>query len=150
MAEESGLLGAVAGIGGVIGKAVGDAFAAEKRLSETMASGPGSGQKFEVTKETVLQAGKVVNDQALSLAKSLRRAERALQVDIPMGSDPVNGSIAAAWNSRLTGGDDTYAGRVNQYVESLLHLAEQLREAAVQYGFTEDEVTAAFGATSAK
>ncbi|MFD1145777.1 hypothetical protein [Saccharothrix hoggarensis] len=150
MAEENGLLGAVAAVGGTIGKAVGDMFAAEKRLNDTVASGPGTGQQFEVTKETVLQAGKIINDQALVLAATLRESERDLMVDLPPGSDPVNQSIAAAWNSRLAGDENTYAGRVEQYVKSLLNLAGQLREVARQYGFTEDEVTAAFGASGAK
>lgn len=150
MAEENGLLGAVAAVGGAIGKAVGDVFAAEKRLGETMASGPGSGQKFEVTKETVLQAAKIISDQAEVLANKLNNSERELLVDLPAGSDPVNESIAMAWNSRLVGDEQTYAGRISQYIASLDDLVAQLKAAAVQYGFTEEEVTAAFGATSAR
>ncbi|MGW4109611.1 hypothetical protein ACWEFJ_01885 [Actinosynnema sp. NPDC004786] len=150
MEQETGLLGAVAAAGGAVGKAVGEMFAAEQRLKDSMAGGPVSGQKFEVSKETVLQAGKIINDQAEALTKSLRRCEQRLQVDLPDGADPVNRDIAAAWNSRLVGGDDTYAGRVRQYVESLDELVGQLRAVAAQYGFTEDEVTSAFGAARAQ
>ncbi|MFJ6670705.1 hypothetical protein ACIQMJ_06300 [Actinosynnema sp. NPDC091369] len=150
MEPETGLLGAVAAAGGAVGKAVGAMFAAEKQLSDTLAARPASGQKFEVNKDTVLQAGKVIRDQADALAKKLRTSERNLLVDLPAGSDPVNTSIAAAWNSRLTSGEDSYAGRVEQYIASLDDLVEQLRGVAAQYGFTEDEVTSAFGAKSAQ
>ena len=150
MEQESGLLGAVAAAGGAVGKAVGEMFAAEKRLGHTMAAAPVSGQRFEVSRETVLQAGKIINDQAVALASKLRRSERDLLVELPAGADPVNQSIAEAWNSRLVDGEDTYAGRVDQYIASLLDLTAQLRDVARQYGFTEDEVTAAFGATGAK
>jgi hypothetical protein len=147
--QETGLLGAVAAAGGAVGKAVGEMFAAEKRLGDTMAAAPVSGQKFEVSKETVLQAGKIISDQAVSLAASLRRSERDLTVELPDGSDPVNRSVAAAWNSRLVNGEDSYAGRVGQYIESLVELTNQLQAVALQYGFTEDEVTSAFGAAGA-
>ena len=150
MEQETGLLGAVAAAGGAVGKAVGAMFAAETRLGDTIAGAPVSGQKFEVNKDTVLQAGKIISDQAGALSRKLRLSERDLRVDLPAGSDPVNESIAAAWNSRLVDGDDTYAGRVEQYIASLDELVEQLRGVATQYGFTEDEVTSAFGAKSAQ
>ncbi|XVS64267.1 hypothetical protein ACQPYE_39505 [Actinosynnema sp. CA-299493] len=150
MEQETGLLGAVAAAGGAVGRAVGEIFAAEKRLGDTMAAGPASGQRFQVSKDTVLQAGKIISDQAEVLARSLRRSERPLQVDLPPGTDPVNESIAAAWNSRLVDGDDTYVGRVRQYIDSLDELVVQLRAVATQYGFTEDEVTSAFGAAGAQ
>ncbi|MFD7654958.1 hypothetical protein ACFV4N_13355 [Actinosynnema sp. NPDC059797] len=148
VAEESGLLGAVAGIGGVIGKAVGDAFAAEKRLSETMASGPGSGQKFEVTKETVLQAGKVISAQMEMLQKGYADAFDDLRVEL-RGADELNADIALAWNDRLVGSDDSYAKNIKRYIDSLAGLVDQLRETAKQYGYTEEEVEAAMGAAGA-
>ncbi len=150
MEPETGLLGAVAAAGGAVGKAVGEMFAAEKRLGDSMAAGPVSGQKFEVSKDTVLQAGKIISDQADALSRKLRQSERNLRVDLPAGSDPVNENIAAAWNSRLVDGEDTYAGRVEQYISSLDDLVDQLRGVATQYGFTEDEVTSAFGAKGAQ
>lgn len=150
MAEENGLLGAVAAAGGAIGKAVGEAFAAEKRLHQTMASGPASGQKFEVTKDTVLQAGKIISDQATSLAEALQRSRRDMKVELADGTDEVNKAVAGAWNSRLVEGSDSYVGLVEQYIASLDGLARQLQEAAKQYGFTDEDVVAAFGAQSAR
>lgn len=148
MAEESGLLGAVAAVGGTIGKAVGDFFAADQRLHQTMAGGPGGGQKFDVTKDTVLQAGKLIHDQAVVLRNALDEAFGSLTVRLN-DPDEVNADIAAAWNSRLVDGQDSYSTRVEQYIASLKDLVEQLREAARQYEFTEDEVTAALGAARA-
>ncbi|MFT7835087.1 hypothetical protein Q5530_02925 [Saccharothrix sp. BKS2] len=148
MAEESGLLGAVAGIGGVIGKAVGDVFAAEKRLGDAMASGPGSGQRFEVTEETVLRAGKLIREQVQNLQIALEDALITLSVKLN-NPDELNDEIAAAWNSRLVDGPMSYAGQVEQYIASLNGLVEQLRGAAQQYEFTEDEVKAALGAVGA-
>ncbi|WP_433266460.1 hypothetical protein ACQPZF_40905 [Actinosynnema sp. CS-041913] len=145
VAEENGLLGAVAGVGGAIGRAVGDMFAAEKRLNATMASAPGAGQKFNVTKDTVLQAGKIITTQREALLDSYATAYRELRVELDDG-DKVNQDIADAWNSRLVDGDESYAGRVQQYIESLDNLATQLRDVATQYGFTEDDVKASFGA----
>ncbi|ONI82318.1 hypothetical protein ALI22I_40095 [Saccharothrix sp. ALI-22-I] len=148
MEQENGLLGAVAAAGGTIGRAIGEAFAAEKRLNETMAAGPGGGQQFNVTKETVLQAGKIIGDQADALARKWERSRRDLKVVLD-GSDPVNVGVADAWNSRLVEDEDSYAERIREYITSLDNLAEQLRQTAEQYGFTEEEVIAAFGAKSA-
>ncbi|MGM1058766.1 hypothetical protein [Saccharothrix sp. Mg75] len=148
MAEENGLLGAVAGIGGAIGKAVGEVFAAEKSLGRTMASGPGSSQKFEVSEETVLQAGKLVNDQIDALRTSYRAAFRDIRVNLD-GLDDLNTEIAAAWNDRLIENDDSYTSRIEQYIDSLSSLVEQLRATATQYGHTEEEVVAAMGAAGA-
>ncbi|MFE2754248.1 hypothetical protein ACFXGA_19850 [Actinosynnema sp. NPDC059335] len=148
MEQETGLLGAVAAAGGAVGKAVGEMFAAEQRLKDSMAGGPVSGQKFEVTEETVLQAGKLVHDQAAALQLALSRAIAGLTVRLD-DADEVNADIAAAWNSRLVDGPDSYSGRIEQYIESLKGLVEQLRGAARQYDFTEDEVTAALGAAGA-
>ncbi|GGP80630.1 hypothetical protein [Saccharothrix coeruleofusca] len=149
MAEENGLLGAVAAAGGAIGRAVGEVFAAEKRLAEATSAGPGGGQKFEVSRDTVLQAAKIIQDQAGILSKKLNRAGRHLHVELSPGVDDVNQEIAAAWNSRLIGGEHTYTGRIEQYITSLDNLCNQLREVAKQYGFTEEEITASLGAKGA-
>ncbi|GAA3460747.1 hypothetical protein ACFFSW_34005 [Saccharothrix longispora] len=148
MAEENGLLGAVAGIGGAIGKAVGEVFAAEKRLSDTMASGPGSSQKFEVSERTVLEAGKIINTRVEELRERLYDAYGDLRISVS-GMDKLNSDIAAAWNDRLVDSEDSYARRIEQYIDSLAGLVEQLRATAKQYGHTEEEVVAAMGAASA-
>jgi hypothetical protein len=146
--QENGLLGAVAAVGGTIGKAVGDMFAAEKSLGATMAAGPGSGQQFKVEKATVLQAGKLIHDQTVVLRDAFDEAMANLTVRLN-DADEVNADIADAWNSRLVDGADSYAKRVEQYIASLNGLVQQLRGAALQYEYTEDEVTAALGAAGA-
>ncbi|WP_367134222.1 hypothetical protein [Saccharothrix sp. HUAS TT1] len=148
MDQESGLLGAVAAAGGAVGKAVGEMFAAEKRLNSTMATGPVSGQQFSVSKETVLDAGRVIQTQIDALWTSYGAAVRDLKVNLG-GLDTVNKDIAEAWNERLVDHDDSYSKRVEQYIESLVGLVEQLRAAAKQYGHTDEDVTAAMGAAGA-
>ncbi|NUT51245.1 MAG: hypothetical protein HOV94_28680 [Saccharothrix sp.] len=148
MEQENGLLGAVAAAGGAVGKAVGEMFMAEKRLSDTMAATAGGSRQFSVTKETVLQAGKIITDQADALARKWEKSRRDHKVELGDGADPVNAGVAAAWNSRLVEDEDSYANRIREYIKSLDDLAEQLRRTAEQYGFTEDEVTGAFGAKS--
>jgi hypothetical protein len=146
--QETGLLGAVAAAGGAVGKAVGEMLMAENRLNDTMAAGPVSSQKFEVTKDSVLQAGKIIHDQASALQLALSRALANLSVRLN-DADELNSDIAAAWNSRLIDGPDSYSGRIEQYILSLKGLVEQLRGTARQYQFTEEEVTAALGAAGA-
>ncbi|MEV1114286.1 hypothetical protein AB0I91_04410 [Actinosynnema sp. NPDC049800] len=148
MEQETGLLGAVAAAGGAVGKAVGDMFMAQKLLNDTMAASPVSGQKFEVSRDTVLQAGKIIDDQADRLNKAWQRAAKDLRVELGDGADPVNAGVAEAWNSRLVEADDSYGERIRQYIDSLDNLVKQLRSVAEQYGFTEEEVTTAFGAKS--
>ena len=148
MEQETGLLGAVAAAGGAVGKAVGEMFMAQKQLNDTMAASPASGQKFEVSRDTVLQAGKIIDDQADRLNKALERAGKDLRVELGDGADPVNVGVAEAWNSRLVEAEDSYGERIRQYIASLDSLVKQLRSVAEQYGFTEEEVTTAFGAKS--
>lgn len=148
MEQETGLLGAVAAAGGAVGKAVGDMFMAEKRLGDTMAGGPAGGQQFNVTKDTVLQAGRTIQGQIDALWTSYGAAVSDLRVSLG-GLDTVNEDIAKAWNERLLDHDDSYSKRVEQYIESLVALVEQLRAAAKQYGHTDEDVTAAMGAAGA-
>ncbi|RKT51609.1 hypothetical protein [Saccharothrix australiensis] len=148
VAEENGLLGAVAGVGGAIGRAVGDMFAAEKHLTDTVTNSPGAGQKFSVSRDTVLQAAKVVEEQIWELKRAYGDALIGLRIKVD-GLDEVNRDIAIAWNDRLVDSPESYAERVNAYVNSLNGLVSQLRAAAEQYGFTESEIEAAFGAAGA-
>ncbi|GLZ33271.1 hypothetical protein Lesp02_54590 [Lentzea sp. NBRC 105346] len=140
-------LGAVMGVGGAVGAAIGAAFAAEESLGKLMAGAAESSRKFEVNHENILQAGKVISGQVLVLQEAFEKAMEHLAI---RGlQDNVNQAIAEAWNSRLADGEESYAGRVSQYLTSLTRLCDQLKSAAVQYGFTEDEVKTAMGAVGA-
>lgn len=138
------VLGAAAGLaGGAIGAAVGLLGQATAFLGSL--SGP-STQKFEVNKDNVLQAGKIIQDQAAVLRRKLDRSYRDLRIPLDArGADPVSADIVNAWNDRLVDNQDSYAERVNAYISALDGLATQLKASAQQYGFTEEEVTTAFG-----
>ncbi|MGW4207906.1 hypothetical protein ACWEIJ_07945 [Lentzea sp. NPDC004789] len=108
-------------------------------------AGP-STQSFHVNKDNVLKAGTIIQDQAIVLNRALKKAEAHLDVDVDgEASGVVSANIAGLWNRRLTMGDDSYVGRIRQYIESLDGLSQQLRESAKQYGFTEEEITTTFG-----
>jgi hypothetical protein len=138
-------LSAVAGVaGGAIGAAV-SAFHSASALLDGLTSGP-STQNFHVNKDNVLRAGAIIQDQSVALARALRKAETQLDVDVDSSdSGLVSANIAGLWNRRLTVGEDSYVGRIRQYIESLDGLSGQLRESAKQYGFTEEEITTTFG-----
>jgi hypothetical protein len=104
----------------------------------------GAGKTVKVNPDNVLQAGKIIYDQVDSLKATFKDAQGNLRIDAP-GGDVVSAEVAAAWNSRLIDGDDSYAVRVQQYIDSLAKLCDQMREAAKQYGFTEEDITASFG-----
>jgi hypothetical protein len=140
------LLGAAASAGGAVGAAVSSLFAAEGFLGNMFGATEASTQSFEVDRDSVLQSGKIIKDASDKLAEKLILVASNLKVK---ADDDVNNAIAMAWNSRLVNGDESYAGRVRQYVTSLTGLVEQLRVAAEQYGFTDEEVVAALGPKSA-
>lgn len=141
-------LSAVGGAaGGVIGAAV-SAFHSASNFLDGLMAGP-STQSFHVNKDNVLKAGAVIQDQASLLSQAVARARYTLRVHVDgQTAGEVSANIAALWNRRLTTDDDSYLGRIEKYVESLDHLAAQLKESAKQYGFTEEEITTVFGKTT--
>jgi hypothetical protein len=99
---------------------------------------------FTVNSDNVLAAGRIIETQADALYDLWRDNVRDLRVEAP-GSDDVSVRMAEAWNDRLVNDDDSYKNRVNDYVIGLRKLAVQLGDAAKAYGYTEDEISAAFG-----
>ncbi|MFD4643646.1 hypothetical protein ACFWN2_40500 [Lentzea sp. NPDC058436] len=133
--------------GGVVGAAV-SAFQAASSALDSMSSGPSS-QKFHVNKDTVLKAGKIIQDQADRLRPEVVAAKRTLKVHVDgEAAGKVSADIAGLWNKRLTTDADSYLERIVQYVDNLDKLAEQLQQSAKQYGLTEEEITAVFGKTT--
>ncbi|WP_330272011.1 hypothetical protein OG205_34045 [Lentzea sp. NBC_00516] len=141
-------LSAVAGLaGGAIGAAV-STFHAASALLGGMTSGPSS-QNFHVNKDNVLKAGVIIQGQAAELRTALNAARRKLLVNVDAQSaGTVSSNIAGLWNRRLMTDEDSYAGRIAQYVESLEKLGAQLQQSAKQYGYTEEEITTVFGKTT--
>jgi len=134
-------LSAVAGVaGGAIGAAVG-AFKAASSILDRMSSGP-STQQFHVDKDTVLKAGKVIQDQMILLNQALERTLPKLRIITMDGK--VTSDVVTAWNDRLLFHDDSYANRIRDYIKSLESLSDQLKASAQQYGFTDEEIKTTF------
>jgi hypothetical protein len=66
----------------------------------------------------------------------------------PAAGDPVSQDAAIAWNFRLVGADDSYAARIEEYVDSLVNLIRQLQDSARTYGFNDQDIAATFGGTT--
>ena len=122
-----------------VSRGVSAAFQQVEKLSQGIGSGT-----FTVTKDNVLAAGKIIESQADALWDMWRAGARDLQV-VPPGNDDVSISLAEAWNARLLNNDDSYRNRVNDYIAGLRKLVVQLGDTAKAYGYTEDQIAAAFG-----
>jgi hypothetical protein len=104
-----------------------------------------SGGQITVNHDTVLQVGKIIHDQYEQLSRITQAKLFQLKVN-SIGEDKVSQAATKAWNEVLVTNGDSYQNRINQYIEGLGKLADNLRTAAQQYGYTEDQITAAFGA----
>ncbi|TCP54158.1 hypothetical protein EV191_103199 [Tamaricihabitans halophyticus] len=100
--------------------------------------------KVEVNPENVLAAGKVIQEQTEQLRAKLESLTGRLQIR-QSGMDPVSVEAASAWNWRLVNAEDSHVARVEQYVVNLANLSGQLREAAAQYGYNDEEIATGFG-----
>jgi hypothetical protein len=125
-------------LAGDIGRGITNAFQQVENATRGISSGT-----FTVSKDNVLAAGRIVESQAEALRDRLKDADRELRVD-PPGGDDVSIRIAPAWNDRLVDDDDSYSHRVRDYVTGLKKLAVQLADTAKSYGYSEDEIAAAF------
>ena len=122
-----------------IGQGVESAFRALTKANSAITSGT-----FTVTRDNVLAAGRIVENQADALFDLWRDNVKNLRVE-PPGNDDVSLAMAEAWNDRLVRDDDSYKNRVKDYVVGLKKLAVQLGDTAKAYGYSEDEISAAFG-----
>jgi len=119
-----------------------DAFQQVDQLNTNMASGT-----FTITPTNVLAAAKIIQSQADTLRNKLDGAEDDLRVD-PPGQDDVSTRIAPAWNDLLLDREDSYRNRIRAYVQGLYNLASQCAESARTYGYSDEEIAAAFGGQS--
>ena len=124
---------------------IADAFKEVDQLNATMAQTSGT---FTVTPDNVLAAAKIIQNAADNLQNKLQDSRHELVV-APPGDDDVSTRVAPAWNDLLVYNDSSYASRILQYVEGLHNLAQQCAESARTYGYTEEQVAAAFGGQSA-
>lgn len=126
----------------------GGLFAGIAAAVQAIPSMPQSG-KMVVNAGNILGAAKIIQSQVDSLLDSLKEHKRDLIVQAS-GADTVSKFAAEQWNTNLVLSEDSYSTRVEQYIKSLKTVVGQLRDAAVQYGFTEDEISQTFGKPSAK
>ncbi|MFC0544840.1 hypothetical protein [Kutzneria chonburiensis] len=104
-----------------------------------------SGGQITVNHDTVLQVGKIIHDQWQQLTDVTKPKLFHLNVN-KIGDDKVSAAATTAWNAVLVTNDDSYYNRIFQYIDGLKALADNLRTAAQQYGYTEEQITDAFGA----
>jgi hypothetical protein len=129
---------------GDYGRGINQAFEQVDKLNTDLAPAAGS---FTVNKDNVLAAAQIIRTQAAALQDRLDVARGQLRVS-PPGDDDVSARIAPAWNDVLLFDDVSYANRIQLYVTSLDHLAEQCAQSAKTYGYSDEAIAAAFGAES--
>lgn len=122
-----------------VARGVESAFQAVAKANSAITSGT-----FTVNRDNVLAAARIIENQADALFDLWRDNVKNLRVD-PPGNDDVSTAMAEAWNDRLVRDDDSYKNRVRDYVTGLKKLAVQLGDTAKAYGYSEDEISAAFG-----
>jgi hypothetical protein len=103
---------------------------------------------FTVNRDNVLAAGRIIESQADALQQIWLDRSRALYID-PPGDDDVSTRMASAWNDVLVDNEDSYRNRIKDYIVGLKKLAVQLGDTAKSYGYSEEEISAAFGTTGA-
>lgn len=99
---------------------------------------------FTVSRDNVLAAGRIIESQADALMNVWRQRAQDLRID-PPGDDGVSTLMAKAWNELLYENEDSYRNRIKDYILGLRKLAVQLGDTAKAYGFSEEEISAAFG-----
>jgi hypothetical protein len=125
-------------LAGDIGRGINDAFKQVQQATQSISSGT-----FTVNRDNVLAAARIIDSQADSLRRLWQDASKGMQVD-PPGDDDVSTRIAPAWNDLLVFNEDSYENRVKEYIAGLKRLAVQLGDTAKAYGYSEDEISAAF------
>ncbi|QFZ18383.1 hypothetical protein [Saccharothrix syringae] len=104
----------------------------------------GTGTGIVVGKENVLEIGAAFQAEARRLDELVGGlAER--MVTRPALGDPASVDYAEELNQRLTLREDSYTARARGYVAELRGIARQCEASARAYGFTDDEIAAAFG-----
>ena len=102
-----------------------------------------AGISLQINKDNVRQVRATILHAVDHAKDTLSEARARMRLE-PCAEDPVSEEAAAAWNARLVDAPDSYAERLQQYVDSLYHLCDQLEDTAKQYGYTEEEITNTF------
>lgn len=128
---------------GEISQGVSQAFTQLEKASRAVTGGT-----FTVNRDNVLAAARIIDSQAQELRETLKETIAGLRVE-PPGEDEVSVRVARAWNDLLLTNEDSYKNRVTDYITALQSLATQLGDSARAYGYTEDDIQAAYGNPSA-
>jgi PE family len=112
-------------------------------LTGELASVPQTQSSITVNHDNVLQAAQVIS-QILQENGSQIAAQLPYLEVAPAAKDPVSVAAAAQWNARLVSDGDSYANRVQEYLQSLQTVANNLAASAKQYGYSDEEIAAAF------
>lgn len=94
---------------------------------------------FRVGPENVLQARAAVQTAADGIRNSVNANRDDMRLEA-MGGDPVSIEAAVAFTDRL----QEYVAFADDYVRELQRLADALREAALTYGYTDEDVARGF------
>jgi len=129
-------------LGGVVSGLLGGAANLIDNL--THGTAPSSGGHFVVNHDNVLAAAKIIQSQVDELTDTFHAARGELHVVAP-GDDEVSQRMAKAWNDILIRNEDSYAVRVQEYIEGLTKLVNQLKATAKDYGYNEEQITSALG-----
>lgn len=125
-------------LAGDVGRGVTAAFQQIEKATKGITSGT-----FTVNRDNVLAAARIIESTADKLHDRCKDIEHDLWVQ-PPGNDDVSLLMAEAWNAILLEDDDSYHMRIRDYVAGLRRLAVQLGDTARAYGYSEDEIEAAF------
>ncbi|WP_406689019.1 hypothetical protein REH65_22755 [Saccharopolyspora sp. ID03-671] len=100
-------------------------------------------QTITVNEDNVLEVRKTILSAAEDAVERLNDLAPSLAVSPPAG-DEISKRAAAVWTANLLGNPDSHFKRLQQYVDNVIALGEQLGEAAKQYGYTDEEISASF------
>jgi hypothetical protein len=96
-----------------------------------------------VNHDNVLQAAHVLSTVLAQHGTVIEQNMTNLRVD-PPGRDVISVQAAVEWNARLLTDSDSYVNRVSEYLRSLEVVAQNLAASAKQYGYSDQEIAAAF------
>lgn len=116
-------------------------------LSGELTAVPQTAASITVNQDNVLQAAKIINDVLNNEGRNIQQNLARLSI-APPAQDVVSVQAARQWNARLVTDPDSYANRVNQYLQSLQQVADNLVATAHNYGYTDEQIADAFKQTS--
>jgi hypothetical protein len=113
------------------------------RFSNTQPTPGGGTPRLVFNRDNVLQIGALIQRKAEELQERVEYHARRMITEPALG-DPASADGARVLNEKLVFATDSYANRARQYVRNLFDAVEQCRAAARDYGYTDEQIEAAF------